>query len=648
VRGPRWFFAFALCACNSSLPQPEFERFDARVTPSAADYPDVPGVVLLDRGTLTFVVDPKRQVPLGRLRRYRRVKVLRESGSNLGEVRVPFNPGDAIFGLTVQAIAPSGAAERVTADRAVEEPDEPRARKILKLTIPDVQPDWIIEYTYDRYLPDLRFIEPWVFECELPTLRSEFAVVVPEGFEVDVRYTEEGEFVDKVPERFDTPEGTRFFWSVADVPARFPEPSMPARDLLAPRAHVVFGSAALPGQTIAGFRGWDDVQKWFLERAPDWSKVSDATIAEAKKVAGDSSPEETALKLQALIAKDLGWEAADVPLWRAALPHPEEVLRSKVGNRSSRGLLLAALLRAAGVTAFPALVAARNQEVISPDAPTVVNLTGVVAVVPRAQGLLVLDPSQLTVSAEVPSPDLQGTRIVVVRDDVAEVVKVPPSDPGSSVSEITYTLELDKRGDLFGNMEAVMTGAEAGELRGALGQAKAEDYAAVVTSFMRARGAALAVGSVNIADLGELRRPLSIKGSVDEKSVITGQETEVFLRLGAFVGRPEETLREVRRSPLVVGVPHQVKVVARVTLPEDHQPGEMVPPASQSWTGGQIDLSMRTETRRRIAFVRSETQTALEVSPRSYPEYRRFREDVRIAEDQVFGIKRPAPKVLEY
>jgi hypothetical protein len=193
-----------------------------------------------------------------------------------------------------------------------------------------------------------------------------------------------------------------------------------------------------------------------------------------------------------------------------------------------------------------------------------------------------------------------------------------------------------------------MIGAEAGELRRTIGESQPEDYAQVVSAFLRSRGAGLPVESVSIADLGELRRPLVIKGNVNEKGVVTGEETEVFLRIGRFVGRPEETLREVRRSPLVLGVPSRAKVLARVTLPDDYETGEMLPPVSQAWTGGQVDLTTRAETRRRIAFLRTETRTALEVSPRSYPEYRRFREEVRVAEDQVFSIKRPPPKTLEY
>ena len=232
-------FLILLAGCGSSLPQPEFERFDVRVTATAEDHPDVPAVVLLDRGTLHMTVDAKRILPIGRLRHYHRVKVLRESGLGRKVVVVPYNEGEAIYGLQARAVTPEG--EVWYADPGeVKDLEAPDGRRAKSIEVPKLEPGWVVEHTYDRYLQDLRFVEPWVFQADIPTVRSEFAVVAPPGFLVDVRFSRNGEFVNEPPERFDTPEGTRFFWSAKNVPARFDEPNMPSRNLLAPRAHVVF------------------------------------------------------------------------------------------------------------------------------------------------------------------------------------------------------------------------------------------------------------------------------------------------------------------------------------------------------------------------------------------------------------------------
>ena len=634
--------------CGATLPQPNFERFDIRVTPTPSAYPDVPGVVLLDRGTLHLTVDPERRIPLGRFRRYRRIKILRPSGTDLATITVPYHQGEALHGLRVRGIAPDGNIHETNEGEAVDIPmgHGQRARMVK---VDGAQPGWVIECTYDRYMEDLRFLEPWVFQSHIPTVRSEYAVITPPTFQVDVRFSQNGRFVNRPPERFETPEGVRFFWSVSDIPARFPEPNMPSLKLLAPRAHVIFLEGKIGAQRFEGLGSWDQVAAWFLDRVSGWDRVSSATAEEARRVAGDASNEEKALKLQEVIARDLGWEEErDAPVWRARLPHPDDVLAEKKGNRSSRGLLLTALLRSAGLDAIPALAAGRAEDTIAPDAPTVTGLTSVVAVIPKKSGLLILDPSDPTVSGDVPPPSLQGTRLILLRPEGAEVRNVPLSSADQSRTEVLFTVEIDQRGELFGKVEARFTGAEAGALRAKLMSASPEDFASILNGFLRSRGAGLSVESIRVADLKALRRPLVLQGTVSIPGSLPGEGEEPLLRLGALVGGPESALREVRRTPLDLGVPRTVEIRVRLTLPADYQVGPLPGAVSEAWSGGEFEVSVRSETQRRLGIHRRETQTILSVTPDGYPEYKRFREGVRVAEDQVLSIRRPPPRKPGY
>lgn len=642
--------AAALASCSGGTPPPEFERFDPAVTPGPEDHPDVPGVVLLDRGTLFLTADPATKNPIARLRRYRRVKILRASGAELARVVVPHDPGSVISGLTVRAVLPSGDTLSVGEENFANTAHE-SGRRAKAVQVPANEPGTIIEHTYDLYVSDPRFLTPWVFQCALPTVRSEFAVVVPRGFNVDLRYSIDGIFADKPAERFDTDEGTRYSWSEANLPARFPEPGMPSPELLAPRAHVIMLGAKVGARDYAGFGSWDDVGAWFVSRVPEWANLSPATVAEAKRIAGETSMEEQALKLLSVVARDLEWEGGpELPLWQTRIVHPEIVLKERRGNKVTRGLLLVSLLRAIGIPAVPALAAYRDRGMLLPDLPTISELDLVVAVIPRDQGPLVLDPSQLTVSVDVPSPRIQGTRVVTLREDGAEVILVPISGAADSKSSISYDLELDTRGDLFGSMEARLTGAEAGELRGLLFRSDPGTYADLVSSFLQARGAGLAVDNANISDLGELRRPLIVKGSVSLKRAAPAEGTRVALRVGRIVGSAdsEGRLRETRRSPLTIGAPRTIEVVATVVLPEDYEIQQLAPGLSERWSGGTIDLKLRSESKRRVGISRTSALVLLDVPPQQYSEYRRFREAVVAAERGELVLERPPTRALEY
>ncbi|MEQ8980702.1 MAG: DUF3857 domain-containing protein [Deltaproteobacteria bacterium] len=616
--------------------------------PTASDFPDVPAVVLLDRGELVLTVDPKRLIPIGRLRRYRRIEILRESGLSRARIEVPYDPETGVLGLIARTVLPDGSILDADPDNITDTP-YPDGRRAKAIVAPGVVPGAVVEYTYDLYRDDLRFIAPWVFQADIPTVRSEYAVAVPHGYQVDLRYSEKGDFVDRPPERFDIDDGTRFSWSLSNLPALFVEEGMPSKELLAPRAHVVFVSGKIRARTFEGFGSWDQVGKWFLSRMPNYLEISDDTKAEARRVAGDASDEEKALKIMEVLARDLPDQpGAIAPLYRTPLVHPDAVLRQKRANPTTRGLLFVALLRASGVNAMPALFAHRDQDVLLPDLPTVRALDGVAAVIPREQGPLILDPSQRTLSADVPSPRLQGTRVIQLVNDVAEVLRVPTSAPKDSRTTMSFDLTIDKRGDLFGNVEARLTGAEAGALREQLADAKPEDYAEIVSSFLRVRGAGLGVESVNIADRTALRRPLVLEGTVALPKLITGEATDIDLRLGRFIGSSVQELREVRRTPITLSAPSEVEVRVTLTMPEEWSHAELPPVATESWDGGQVELSVRSETSRRIGMFRKSTVEARRIDPKSYSRFRRFHERVRIAEDARVLVTRPPPRQLEY
>jgi len=640
-----------LCSlgCSASLPPPEFERFDMSATPVASDYPDATAVVLLDRGELALAVDARTGNPIARLRRWRRVKVLTEGGLEQADVTVPYDPGTAISGLSVRSVSGRGEVRLADPANISDSPfsGEVRAKKLFA---PQVEVGSVVETTYDQYIEDPRFLKPWRFKNLLPTARSELAVLVPQGFMVDLRFSDNGTFVDQPPERFDTEAGTRYSWSRKDLPAIYPEAQMPSADLFAPRAHIVFLSAKIRGRDYTGFRSWDDVGAWFISRVPNWAELSQATQDEARRVAGDAPELEKAVKIMEVLARDLAEEPGPTPpLWRAPHYHPDTVLSKKSANPTSRGLLLVSLLRAAGLDAVPGLFVYQDQDTILPDLPTVRALDGVCAVLARTSGgVVVLDPSQPLVDPGVAAPRLQGTRLVALMADGAQVLRVPKSKPEDSLSEIRYDLRLDPRGDVYGPLKATLTGAEAGALRQVLLALAPEAYTDAVGSFLRARGVAFDVESVSIADLKALRRPLTINASINARGFMPAEGTDVPISLSKVIGAQRSPLREVRRSPLMVGAPARVELRATLTLPEEYEQEGLPEPVEVTWEGGSLALTARSETRRRLGFVRTQVRTKMVVPRDRYRAYRRFVDEAEIAEDNSFIIKRPPPRTLEY
>ena len=637
-----------MAGCTTHLVGPSFERFDLTKTPNTSDYPDVPAVVLLDRGELWLTADPEKRTPVARLRHYRRIKVLREPGAALRKVMIPFEPGTLVTDVIARAYLPDG--DEIGPDGDIVEVDHPSGVRAKAFIFEEAPPGTVIEYAYDRYIKDLRFLPPWRFRSVLPTLRSEIAVIVPPSYQFDYRFLEAGQRIERPPERFEVEGGTRLFWAMTKQPAMFREPGMPKPAMIAPQVRFNWIRAEITGRPFEGLESWDAVRRWFATRVGDWSLLSAGQAAEARRIAGDTSDEEQALKLLMVVARDLGWDDGPaLPVRLAPVRTASITLQSKRANLTSRGLLLVALLRAAGLDAYPAVATFRDEGRLFPDVPDPWGLNAVVGVLPRPDGPLILDPSQLTVAAAVPSPRLQGTRVVMFRDDSVQLIDVPVSAATDSRTRIRYDLSVDRDGSAVGSLEAKLTGAEAGLLRVALLTSEAASYPDIISEFLGARGAALSVASTNIADLSALRRPLTVTGSVRVDDLMEAEGgTVASLELGRIVGKVGERLAEVRRLPLEFGPPHIVEITATVTFPEDHAPDEPPPALETEWAHGKTSISVRRETGRRIGIKRIDEIRTLGIQPSGYRDYLRYAKRVRATERTRISIRRPPPRELEY
>ena len=82
--------------------------------------------------------------------------------------------------------------------------------------------------------------------------------------------------------------------------------------------------------------------------------------------------------------------------------------------------------------------------------------------------------------------------------------------------------------------------------------------------------------------------------------------------------------------------------------PEGWEAQTLPAPRTESWAGGQVQLNLRSETRRRIGFLRSAVERGGEVDKRTYATFRHFLGQVKSAENEPFVIKRPATRQLEF
>lgn len=323
------------------------------------------------------------------------------------------------------------------------------------------------------------------------------------------------------------------------------------------------------GSSFPVVASWQDAARWIGARAGT-SSVTRALVAEARRVAGEGSPEERARALHAVIAKDLRTDG-DPPLWLSALPHPEVVLGAKRANPSAKGWVLVSLLQAAGIEAQPFLYARRGEDALEPDFPWLRSVQGIGALVPRPDGPpLLLDPTSLAAGVDLPPPRLQGTRVVVLAPDGASTLRVPTAAPEVSATRITLRLTPEERGHLDGELVARLEGAAAAEARSALLAAPRDGFVDVAAAILADHGAPLPPTGIVVVGLDDPTTPLELEGTIRAEGVLEREPDgrTLSIPVEAMVRASVPELDRDRSSPRRFGSPRLDEVRVQLALPE--------------------------------------------------------------------------------
>lgn len=131
---------------------------------------------------------------------------------------------------------------------------------------------------------------------------------------------------------------------------------------------------------------------------------------------------------------------------------PAEVLRKRYGDCKGMAMLLATLLKYAGIEAHVAAVGSRSIPFRISDYPTLSATNHMICVVPDTHGYLFLDPTNYQISSRHIPWGIRGKDAMVFMPDGYTIVDIPSESPRTSEDILTYSYLLTPEG-LVGRAE---------------------------------------------------------------------------------------------------------------------------------------------------------------------------------------------------
>jgi len=464
---------------------------------------------------------------------------------------------------TVEVIKPDGTTVGVDVEqqsRVMTDPSQMGQNiynpndKVLQVSVPALDVGDVLHYFSIRETVKPRVPDTWsdymVFEYTSPIRRLTYEVVAPKARplrRIALRDPVAGTVSYSAEE---TQDHTIHRWVVRDVPRMYEEPDMPPLETVVQRLLV----STIPG--------WEEISRWYWRLCEPHLETTDQmrrTVGELTSgLAGRQEKIEALFRFVSQQVRYLGLTMeTEAPGYE---PHDVRVtFENRYGVCRDKAALLVAMLRDAGIEAFPVLIHSgpkKDAEVPQP----YFNHAVVAAKNPDGTYLL-MDPTDENTRDLFPA--YLADRSYLVATPEGDPLRTSPIVPAeNNLVRIETHARLSPRGDLRAESVVRFEGVNDSAYRGYFSRIKPSERRLYFEGILKQAipGARLAHMDIEPEDVRDTSRPLSVRLQFEADDLVI-RDSQVAIvplpRLGARVGMvnfviERAGLRE-RKYPLVTG-----------------------------------------------------------------------------------------------
>ena len=484
-----FLFACLLSGAYGQYNVPKFGKIDAEVLKMTSYEKDTSAaaLILFDDGDSYFDLNNEGQFQYRYTRHYR-IRIFKKSALDLSNVSFKLFESGAREELLTNLNAATynlveGKVVQTKLDRSTIFIEKGKNYSVKKFALPEVKEGSVIEVSYTIVSDFLYNFRGWNFQYQYPSLLSQYKFVIPEYFSYrptikgylsfDISERDPGSQTYTVPVNLIVPT-TENVLAVVNVPAFKAEPNIDCQENYIQSIEFELGSVQYPGEMRKDFvQSWESVNKEMIEDE-DFGLLmkSDGFIKDTVIALCGSETDELkkAKSIFHYVQNRMEWNNR-YSLWASTgLKKP---FNERVGSSAEINLLLALMLKTAGLNADPVMFSTRSNGFAKTFYPTITKFNSVLVKLVAGEKTYMLDATnKLCPFGVLPPNDLNGTGRVVNRlnGDWAELVASERYKEAK-----TYELQISPEGIFSGRILGYYDGYAAIEYREALNEEKSED-----------------------------------------------------------------------------------------------------------------------------------------------------------------------------
>jgi tetratricopeptide (TPR) repeat protein/transglutaminase-like putative cysteine protease len=319
--------------------------------------------------------------------------------------------------------------------------------------------------------------------------------------------------------------------------------------------------------SLTTFHTWDEVGKWYAGLQRPQLAVTPAIKAKAAELTkGLNSDDDRIRALYNFVSTHFHYISLSFGIGRYQPHAADDVLGNEYGDCKDKHTLLAALLKAEGYDAWPALINSSRE--IDPEVPSPRQFDHVITVVARGSHELWLDTTPEVAPFGLLLPNLRDHQALVVPDTKPAVLEKTPADPPFPAIQ-TYKAEgkLSADGTYTGHARLTMRSDGEVQLRSVFRAVPPAKWKDLVQQVSYSLGFAGDVSDVAVSAPEDTTKPFEISYDYTRKSYSDWDNHRITPPLPPTDVIPTNEKEKKPRKPVLFGDPGESVYTAKVELP---------------------------------------------------------------------------------
>lgn len=582
----------ALMLVLPALSQAQFvpQKF-GKITPEEIDLKvyakdsSAAAVVLFDKGNFYYDFNQVTSDFRVHFTEHKRIKILKKEGEEYATIKIPMY-GRSESKETINSFkaftynVSDGKMEKIKVDKSLIYKERVNDYlSINKFTFPSAKEGSIIEYEIEITSGYEYNVNDWHFQTSIPVAWSGYDVAIPEyyifnrqtkGYNsfAESSRSQESRSINLGGSNSILYTDNKDHFVMKDIPAFKKEPFMDCEDNYLSMVTYELSGIQVPGSLYRNFNtSWEKVSEDILKDSDFGGQIRTRGFFKddlAAAIKNDSTQLSKVSTIFKLVKSKVKWNDVNTYWCKDGI---KKAYKDGIGNSAEINLLLVAMLKEAGLTAYPVILSTRDHGLIDFGHPSSSKANYVVAAVEVNNKPIFLDATRKYNQIGVLPFSCLNSKGRIIEPNKFEWIDL---NSGNNSSKKNYYTEISiaEDGTVSGKMRLSFLQNEANDKRASLFTKKEEDY----KKDIQATIGDCTIDSLQIDNLKEnLEAPLYMRFqySIPNRASIAGNN--IFINPFIWGKVTENVFKlEKRTYPINYGYPFQTRHTIRVEVPKGY------------------------------------------------------------------------------